>query len=132
MIDGVSGFVPKFIGIATAAVCTVSLLQGCATKEFRAAREECQPEASRKFPVHNYLTTVTKTRTVKVPTGQTNCTTSYNGPTANTSCQQEMRTEYQNYQELETVDRNEQQRNALVQSCARDLCMKRSGNQKCE
>lgn len=111
---------------------SAAVLQGCATKELRAARVECEPEAYRKFPVETYQTTVSKTRAVQVPTGQTNCTTSYNGMNANTTCQQVTRTEYQNYQELDTVDRNAKQRKASIQACAAELCISRYGNQKCE
>jgi hypothetical protein len=107
------------------------LLAGCATPEFNNAKAECSNDAFRQYPVNNIPTVVTLTRPVQVPTGQTNCTTSYMGNFANTSCQQVMRTEYIPYQQTRIVDANARSRDSAIDSCAAGLCIRRYGNAEC-
>jgi hypothetical protein len=105
---------------------------GCATPEYISAKNECSADAFRQFPVNNVSSVVTLTRAVQVPTGQTNCTTSYIGMFANTQCQQIMRTDYVPYQQTIITDTNAQSRGAMMNSCAAQLCYKRYGNADCK
>ena len=111
---------------------TSFFLVSCSTPEYRSAKNECSYDAFRQYPVNNVSSVVTQTRAVQVPTGQTNCTTSYLGGFANTTCNQVMRTDYVPYQETVIVDTNESSRNSSMNSCAERLCYGRYGNAQCK
>ncbi|MEY4317688.1 MAG: hypothetical protein RI902_1496 [Pseudomonadota bacterium] len=106
-------------------------LSACATPEFRAAQGECTPGAFTKYPVEEVQTLVTRSRPVQVPSGLTQCSTSYHGNQANTTCFPIMRTEFINYQELAMVDKNKPDRDSLIKGCAQALCLQRYGNAAC-
>jgi hypothetical protein len=108
------------------------LLAGCATPEFRQAKDECSGEAFRLYPVQQVLTVVSRTRMVQVPTGQTHCVTTQTGNVANTSCQQVMRTDYVPYLENVMVDVNASPRENAMTQCAMQLCIARYGNADCK
>ena len=105
---------------------------GCATPEYRNAKNECSFDAFRQFPVNNVSSVITLTRAVQVPTGQTNCMTTYIGMYANTQCQQVMRIDYVPYQQTIVTDTNAQSRGDMMNSCAAQLCYKRYGNADCK
>jgi hypothetical protein len=107
-------------------------LAGCATQEYRNAENECSYEAFRQYPVNNVSTVVTLTRPVQVPTGQTNCQTYYIGYTAQTTCNQVMRTDYQPYQQTVIQDTNSSYRKTAINSCAQNTCYQKFGNSECK
>jgi hypothetical protein len=107
-------------------------LLGCATKEYYAAADECSPYAYQKFPPHLVQMYVPRTQAVQVPTGGSHCKSYIDGNETHTRCTPEMRTEYRQYQSLETVDVNEPPRDAEIRNCARLICTKRFGNPDCE
>lgn len=108
------------------------LIAGCATAEFRAAAQECSPEAFSQYPVNNVTSFVTLQRAIQVPSGQTHCTTMYFGQTAQTNCQQVMRTELIPYQQAVVTDTNASPRDRTIKACAANLCMQRYGNSECK
>jgi hypothetical protein len=111
-------------------VCVLGL-SACATPEFRAAQSECTPGAFTKYPVEEVQTLVTRSRPVQVPSGLTQCSTSYHGNQAHTTCFPIMRTEFLNYQEMAMVDKNKLVRDSLIKGCAQALCVQRYGNAAC-
>jgi hypothetical protein len=119
-------------GLFIALGLSIAVLQGCATKELRAARDECRPKSYAQFPADRHQEPVTRSRAVQVPTGRTDCTVTTSGSRVDTTCIEEMRTEYQDYTALAMVDRNEPAREAFVNSCARDICQSRFGNPQCK
>lgn len=108
------------------------VLLGCATPEYKNARNECASDAFRQHPINNVVTVVTATRAVQVPTGQTHCTTTYVGNQAFSQCQQVMRTEYVPYQKNAVVDANARPRENAMTQCAAQLCLGRFGNVECK
>ena len=110
----------------------ILLISGCATKEYKNAAALCTPDAFKQYPINNIQEMVTLIRTQQVPTGQTNCVTSYIGTFANTSCTQIMRTEYIPYQQMVTTDTNRKYRDEQVKSCAVNLCLSKYGNEDCD
>ena len=106
-------------------------LSACATPEFRAAHGECTPGAFTKYPIEEVQTLVTRSRPVQVPSGLTQCSTSYHGNQAHTTCFPIMRTEFLNYQEIAMVDKNKSDRDSLIKGCAQALCVQRYGNAAC-
>jgi len=112
-------------------VCVLGL-SACATPEFRAAQGECTPGAFTKYPVEEVQTLVTRSRPVQVPSGLTQCSTSYHGNQAYTTCFPIMRTEFFPYQELAMVDKNKPVRDSLIKGCAQALCVQRYGNSDCK
>jgi len=107
-------------------------LCGCSTPEYRNAKNECSYEALRQHPINNVASVVSKKRPIQVPTGQTNCTTTYLGYIADTQCTQVMRTEYVPYQETVVIDTNENARESAMNFCAARLCYNRFGNAECK
>lgn len=111
----------------------ISVLQiGCATQEFRYAQNECSADAYRQFPVNNVATIVSTTRAVQVPSGRTECRTTYIGFTARTTCENIMQTEYQQVPQSVIVDTNASSRQYAMNSCAQQLCYSRYGNADCK
>ena len=111
-------------------VCVLGL-SACATPEFRAAQGECTPGAFTKYPVEKCKPWCTRSRPVQVPSGLTQCSTSYHGNQAHTTCFPIMRTEFLNYQEMAMVDKNKPVRDSLIKGCAQALCVQRYGNAAC-
>ncbi len=111
----------------------ISVLQfGCATQEFRYAQNECSADAYRQFPINNVATIVNTTRAVQVPSGRTECRTTYIGFTAKTTCENIMQTEYQQVPQSVIVDTNASSRQYAMNSCAQQLCYRRYGNADCK
>ena len=110
----------------------MAFLAGCATPEYNSAENECSFDAFRQYPVNNVPTIVTKTRAVKVPTGQIDCSTHQSGSQSNTSCTETMKTEYIPYQETDIVDTNADSRRSVINNCAAQLCYSRYGNATCK
>lgn len=113
-------------------ILAMAFLAGCATPEYNSAKNECSFDAFRQYPVNNVPTIVTKTRAVKVPTGQINCSTHQSGSQSNTSCTETMKTEYIPYQETDIVDTNADSRRSVINNCAAQLCYSRYGNATCK
>jgi len=113
-------------------ICISLLLSGCATKEYLNAQNECSPSAYRQYPVQNMQIYVERTRTVQVATGAEECESRTEGNRTYTRCKPEMRMRSVPYQSLEWVDANTQARNAYLQSCTAQICVKRYGNPACE
>jgi hypothetical protein len=107
-------------------------LASCSTPEFRQAKNECAFEALKNFPVTNMPTVVTKTKVVKVPTGRSTCKTEHAGNTDTTTCEQEMRTQYIDYQTTVITDINEKGRDDYANQCAAKICDSRYGNLECK
>jgi len=113
-------------------ICLSLLITGCATKEYLNAQTECSPAAFQRYPVNNTQMYVQRTRSVQVATGAEDCETRTEGNRTYTRCKPEMKTQSVPYQSLEWVDTNTQARNAYLNSCTAQLCVKRFGNQECE
>lgn len=64
----------------------------------------------------------------QVPSGMTSCT----GYGYSMICNQTMRTEYYTIPAVRTVDRNKPQRDAQINACTQNLCMKKYGNAECK
>jgi len=109
------------------------VLLGCATNEYNQAEGECSASAFQRFPVKNVQEVVSRSKEVQVPTGRTNCTSTPNGAGAiNTTCTQETKSEWRNYQDVETLDGNKKARDSLISSCTAQRCMSRYGNSQCK
>ena len=115
------------------ALVIVLLTAGCSTPEYRNARNSCYYDALQQYPIYNVASVVTLTRTVQVPTGQTNCTTRYTlMGTAETQCTQVMRTEYVPYQQSVVSDANANIRESVINNCAAAICNRAYGNTNCK
>ena len=112
--------------------CLLMSTVGCATQEFRNAQNECSYEAFRQYPVNNVSSMVNMTRSIQVPSGQTNCQTYYIGNMAQTSCTQVMRTELIPYQQMVVRDTNSLPRQSAIDSCAQNICYQKFGNSDCK
>lgn len=109
-------------------LCSVFVLTGCASPEFKAAQSECASTWMRKIPAQYEKEMYNESRKREVPTGETTCTTV--GNTVN--CKQHMKTEYYTVPAVRTVDRNKGNRDAQIQACTRDICLSRYGNTACD
>ena len=87
---------------------------------------------ARQYPVNNVSSMVNMTRSIQVPSGQTNCQTYYIGNMAQTSCTQVMRTELIPYQQMVVRDTNSSPRQAVIDSCAQNICYRKFGNGECK
>ena len=132
-------FMPNLIKLPTLQIfraalifAMTALLIGCATQEFRSARNECSADAYRQYPINNVATIVSTTRAVQVPSGRTECTTTYVGFTARTTCENIMQTVYQQVPQNVIVDTNESSRQYAMNSCAQQICYRRYGNAECK
>ena len=112
--------------------CILLLLSGCVTKEYLQAQDECLPSAYQQFPPNTMQVYVPRTTVIRVPTGGSICESRTEDNRVKTRCEPEMRTEYRTYQSLEYIDTNAQPRDAVMRSCARQLCVQRFGNADCE
>jgi hypothetical protein len=112
--------------------CIAGVLTACATPEYRAAQSQCAPSAFTQFPIQQVSTWVTLHRVIQVPTGQSHCTTTQQGQVAHTVCNPVTRPEFIPYQQMVMTDANESARNAVIQSCANQLCLQRYGNPDCK
>ena len=107
-------------------------ITNCTSPEFIEQTNICKTTWMEKIPPkyeqENYLLQQSR----QVPTGQTNCTTSYIGNYANTTCNQVMKTEYYNVPAIRTVDRNKSKRDKEIASCRKQNCTEIYGNPQCE
>ena len=69
-----------------AGLAITATLVGCASDAYYAAKSACEPLAYNKFPPKMVSQLVTKTRTVDVPIGMTNCSSKVSGSSINTTC----------------------------------------------
>lgn len=113
-------------------LCMLVLLSGCVTREYLQAQDECLPFAYRQFPPNTIQVFVPRTTVITVPTGKSTCESRTEDNRVKTRCQPEMRNEYRTYQSLEVIDTNAEPRDAVMRSCARDLCVQRFGNSDCK
>ncbi len=113
-------------------LCALVLLSGCVTREYLQAQDECSPNAYRQFPPNTIQVFVPRTTTVRVPTGGSKCESRTEDNRVKTRCEPEWRTEYRTYQSLELIDTNAEPRDAVMRSCARQLCVQRFGNADCK
>ena len=113
-------------------LCTLLLLSGCVTREYLRAQDECSPSAYRQFPPNTIQVFVPRTTAIRVPTGGSKCESRTEDNRVKTKCEPEWRTEYRTYQSLEFVDTNAEPRDAVMRSCARQLCVQRFGNADCK
>ena len=113
-------------------LCMLVLLSGCVTREYLQAQDECAPSAYRQFPPNTMQVYIPRTTTVRVPTGGSKCESRTEDNRVKTKCEPEMRTEYRTYQSLEVIDTNAEPRDAVMRSCARQLCVQRFGNADCK
>ena len=113
-------------------LCLLVLLSGCVTGEYLQAQDECSPSAYRQFPPRTIQMYVPRTTTVRVPTGGSTCESRTEDNRVKTKCEPEMRTVYRTYQSLEVIDTNAEPRDAVMRSCARQLCVQRFGNADCK
>ena len=113
-------------------LCLLVLLSGCVTREYLQAQDECSPSAYRQFPPNTIQVFVPRTTTIRVPTGGSKCESRTVDNRVKTKCEPEWRTEYRTYQSLEFIDTNADPREAVMRSCARDLCVQRFGNSDCK
>jgi hypothetical protein len=107
-------------------------LVGCATAQYRIAERECGNDAFRQYPVNNQTEVRTYYKTVQVPTGQVNCTSRNAGYFTNTTCTAITVSQSVPYQQMVTVDTNENIRSQVIKSCAQSLCYTRYGNVRCK
>jgi hypothetical protein len=108
------------------------ILVGCATPERRAASKSCEQEAFAAHPPVFERMMIEKTKTIKVPTGDVDCTTMGTGRFAQTTCKAKMRDESIPYVEMQDVDINKFERRTAQSTCADKICYARFGNSKCE
>ena len=104
------------------------LLGSCGTPEFQGVLASCEATWMEKLPPQYEDRLVNRTETRRVPTGKTSCTN--NGTTI--TCIDEMRTEYYTIVEVETVDRNVEQRGRQVRQCTQAMCTQKYGNPRCK
>lgn len=113
-------------------LCYLVLLSGCVTREYLQAQDECAPNAYRQFPPNTIQVLVPRTTAVRVPTGGSTCESRTEDNRVKTHCKPEWRTEYRTYQSLEFIDTNAEPRDAVMRSCAGQLCVQRFGNVDCK
>jgi hypothetical protein len=108
------------------------MLAGCATPEYLAAKDECTPGAYRSHPVVNVPGMIPRQRWVEIPTGQTKCTTKDREYSRETVCEDKVTGRFETYYVPGMVDSNAQARQAVIDACSRNLCVKRFGNPDCK
>ena len=107
-------------------------VSGCATEAYRAAAQECSPEAWRDYPVNRIQVIQTRQRVIQVGTGLQSCSSVKEGNQTRTLCTDITRPEWVTYQEMAVVDQNEEVRKMAIQSCTQNLCLQRYGNPDCK
>jgi hypothetical protein len=107
-------------------------LMACASKEYYAVKNTCEPYAYNLFPPQIVSQLVTRSEMIDVPTGTTNCTssTSLNG-SVNTTCVAATTKQLRTYQQNEAVDMNSRRRREMVDICVEETCRKQYGNVAC-
>ena len=108
------------------------LLASCATTEFREEKGICSATWTKKIPPRYEQEMYNAMQSRQVPTGQVSCTTSGYGYSSYTNCTQLMRTEFYTVPSVRTVDRNATRRNAEINSCTQNMCLKKFGNVECK
>jgi hypothetical protein len=101
-------------------------LAGCATQEYRRAETECAIDAYQQYPVNPQPALITDQRPVQVP--RMVCTNN----AGQTVCNHIWVTRFEPYQYWGTVDVNTEPRNAVIATCAKNLCEQRFGNPDCK
>lgn len=104
------------------------LVSACATKEYRQEESACEAVWLQQMPPNYQQRTVEKFRSVQVPTGEVRCQSI--GTT--TRCRQIMTTQLVPYTALETVDVAKPGRDANIDQCAEERCLKKFGNRECK
>lgn len=69
-----------------------------------------------------------ETRSRSVPSGITTCNSFYGTVT----CRESMRTEFYTVPSIRTVDRNAPRRDAQIQQCTQQACVRKYGNAECK
>jgi len=104
------------------------ILFSCSTPEFDAAKSSCSAVWQAKIPSRFEQEMYNMSQSRQVPSGMTSCT----GYGYSMICNQTMRTEYYTIPAVRTVDRNKPQRDAQINACTQNLCMKKYGNAECK
>jgi hypothetical protein len=111
---------------------TAVILIGCATPARNDAENQCKADAYRQHPPLIERMTVNKTRAVRVPTGDVDCSTYGTGQYSTTTCKAKTKIDYIPYIAIENVDKNEPLRNLYLKSCADSICLQNLGNKDCK
>jgi hypothetical protein len=108
------------------------ILSGCATQEYVTTYNQCKQKMLERYPIKNIEKFVSRTRAVQVPTGRTECITTYRADRARTVCNEIFDTRYDQVQEKVIIDSNEVERDKLILSCTQTECQYRYRNISCE
>ncbi len=108
------------------------ILSGCATQEYVTTYNQCKQKMFERYPIKNIEKFVARTRAVQVPTGRTECITTYRADRARTVCNEIFDTRYDQVQEKVIIDSNEVERDKLILSCTQTECQYRYRNTSCE
>lgn len=111
---------------AAAAIFTLSLA-ACASPQWREENNRCSNQFLFEIPANIQTVPQTRSYPIEVPTGQVNCTTFGN----QTTCTQVRRTEWVPRTEWVQIDLNAPRRQALIDACVAEACMRRMGNREC-
>lgn len=105
----------------------VASLTACGTPEQQQTRALCTAEWMEKIPPKTELRLVTNRYYELVPTGKSICVTEGN----TTTCQDEMKRDWIERQEIEEVDLNGPERAAQIKACTLKQCLANYGNAEC-
>ena len=105
---------------------------GCASDAYRIARASCESEGYSRFPQQLYQHKEQTSEMTMGNTGQVNCTTSYMGSYADTTCKPQQGPVFVPREVITTRDANASNRNSWISSCARSKCFSSHGNAGCE
>lgn len=108
------------------------VVAGCATPEWRRANSICTAQYNDEIPPKYRQVVVKKSKAIDVPDGNITCKTVGTGSSATTNCTQGTRVEYVPYTDVETVDLNENRRDAAIQRCTEAACFQQYGNAACK
>jgi len=115
------------------------LTAACSTSEYRSTYDQCLIQGYDKYP--SVLKTMQKEcyRDIKVPTGGTECSTTYQEHgelsktiTEHTVCNPVFKTVRESYQCNVEVDTNKSARDLFARSCAENRCLTTFGNRDCK
>ena len=102
-------------------------LAACGTPEQRQERALCTAQWMEKIPPKTELRLVKNRYHELVPTGKSVCVTKGN----TTTCQDEMKRDWVERQEIEEIDLNGPERNAQIKACTVKQCQSKFGNAEC-
>lgn len=111
--------------VMTALCCA---MMACGTPEERQERALCKAEWLQKIPPRIDHRLVTNQYRELVPTGKSTCITEGN----KTTCQDEMKRQWVDRQELEEFDANAAQREPHIRACVAVACTQKFGNAECK